>query len=87
MSEITIKTAGESEFFRRGKRLGKLADAGQRLSAEHVVSCEDPADMLSLLTPARPELQCSSSVLSATTPENQRKVDVDGESTTDTPRP
>lgn len=56
MSEVTIKTAGESEFFRRGKRLSKLADAGQPLPAQHVVSFEDPADMLSLLTPAKLEL-------------------------------
>lgn len=56
MSKLTIKTATEEEFFKRGKKLAKLADAGKPIPKESVISFEDPADVLQLLTAARLEL-------------------------------
>jgi len=53
MKKFTIKTGTESDFFKRGKTLAKLADQGIKLPAETVVSFEDSADLLRLLTRAR----------------------------------
>ena len=53
MSKLIVKTANEADFFKRGKKLAKLADLGKRLPEERVVSFEDPADMLKLLSAAR----------------------------------
>lgn len=53
MSKLTIKTATEEDFFKRGRKLAKLADRGARLPAEQVLSFEDPAEVLKLLTAAR----------------------------------
>ena len=56
MNTFTIKTATEDDFFKRGKQLAKLADTGASLPNETVVSFEDPAEALNLLTRARLEL-------------------------------
>jgi len=53
MNKLTIKTASEEEFFKRGRKLAKLADSGKRLPEERVISFEDPVDVLKLLTTAR----------------------------------
>ncbi|MEQ1668087.1 MAG: MarR family transcriptional regulator [Sulfuriferula sp.] len=53
MNKLTIKTATEEEFFKRGSKLARLADQGKRLPEECVISFEDPADILRLLTTAR----------------------------------
>jgi len=53
MSKLIVKTATEDEFFKRCRKLAKLADQGERLPKERVVSFEDPADILKLLTTAR----------------------------------
>ena len=53
MKRITIKTGTEAGFFARGNALGKLADQGQRIAYEAVLSFEDPSDMLRLLTQGR----------------------------------
>ncbi|RFO94978.1 MarR family transcriptional regulator [Rhodoferax lacus] len=53
MKNITLKAGNEQEFFRRGKALARLADAGQTVSEERTVSFEDPADLLRLLTASR----------------------------------
>jgi predicted transcriptional regulator len=50
---VTITTAPPEDFFRRGRRLAKLADAGQPIPEQRVISFEDPAELLQLLTPAR----------------------------------
>ncbi len=46
MSKVTIKTGTEQEFFARGRRLAQAADRGETLPNEHIVSFEDPADMV-----------------------------------------
>jgi len=53
MKEIIIETATEKDFFESGRRLAHLADSGERLPEQRVISFEDPADLLRLLTGAR----------------------------------
>jgi len=53
MNKITIKTATTEDFFRHGRDIARKADAGQRLQPEKIISFDDPADLLSLLTTAR----------------------------------
>ena len=56
MKNVTLKAANEQDFFRRGKVLARLADAGQPMPEERIVSFEDPADLLRLLTASRLEV-------------------------------
>lgn len=53
MKNVTLKAGKEQDFFRRGKVLARLADAGQPMPEERNVSFEDPADLLRLLTASR----------------------------------
>ena len=53
MKSVTLKAGNEQDFFRRGKVLARLADAGQPIPEERTVSFEDPADLLRLLTVSR----------------------------------
>ena len=56
MKNVTLKAGNEQDFFSRGKRLARLADAGQPMPEERTVSFEDPADLLRLLTASRLEV-------------------------------
>ncbi len=56
MKTLTIKTASEHDFFARGRRIAKLADAGKPVPKETVISFEDPSDLLKVLTAARLDL-------------------------------
>lgn len=56
MKNVTLKAGNEQDFFRRGKLLARLADAGQPMPEERTVSFEDPADLLRLLTASRLEV-------------------------------
>ena len=56
MKNVTLKAGNEQDFFRRGKVLARLADAGQPMPKERTVSFEDPADLLRLLTASRLEV-------------------------------
>lgn len=53
MNKLIVKTATEIDFFRRGKKIAKRADQGRRLPEERVISFEDPAEVLGLLTQGR----------------------------------
>lgn len=53
MNKLTIKTGTEEDFFNRGRRLGEVADAGDRLPDEIILSFEDPADVMKLMTSTR----------------------------------
>lgn len=53
MKNVTLKAGNEQDFFRRGRVLARLADAGQPLPEERTISFEDPADLLRLLTASR----------------------------------
>lgn len=53
MKRQSIIVADEHQFFARGKRLAKLADKGERIPNEAVISFGDPADLVRVLTPAK----------------------------------
>ncbi|RFP09231.1 MarR family transcriptional regulator [Duganella sp. BJB488] len=53
MTTLIIKTGDEAEFFSRGRKIAQLADQKRPLPTESVISFEDPADVLKLLTVAR----------------------------------
>lgn len=53
MKKLVVKTATEKDFFKQGRKLARLADQGKPIPEERVLSFEDPADLLKLLTPAR----------------------------------
>lgn len=56
MSRLTVMIGNEENFFKRGEKLAKLADAGKSIPAELVISFEEPAMLLKLLTAARFEI-------------------------------
>ncbi len=53
MTKLTIKTATEDDFFRRGRQLARAVDRGEALPDERIISFEDPADVMKLITAAR----------------------------------
>lgn len=53
MTKLTIKTGTEEEFFKRGRRLAKAADRGEPIPDERIISFEDPADVMKLITVTR----------------------------------
>ncbi len=53
MKTVIIKIASEDEFFQQGRRIAQLADQQKQLPAENIISFEDPAELLELLTPVR----------------------------------
>lgn len=53
MKQLTVKTATEADFFQRGRELARLADRNEALPEECVISFEDPAELLQLLTATR----------------------------------
>lgn len=53
MRKTTFRIEKTEEFFRRGRETARGADRGQTLPGRAIVSFEDPADLLKVLTPAR----------------------------------
>jgi predicted transcriptional regulator len=53
MTKLIIKTATEEDFFKRGRQLATAADRGEPLPDERIISFEDPADVMKLITTAR----------------------------------
>jgi predicted transcriptional regulator len=53
MTKLTIKTGTEEDFFKRGRLLARAADRGEQLPDERIISFEDPADVMKLITSAR----------------------------------
>lgn len=53
MTELIIKTAPEEDFFSHGRKLARMADRGEALADERIVSFEDPGELLRLITTAR----------------------------------
>lgn len=57
MTTLTIKAGTkDDDFFKRGRQLARAADAGEELPDERIVSFEDPAEVIKLLTSSRLEL-------------------------------
>ncbi len=50
---MLLHVSDEEAFFRSGKRIARLADAGKLVNEEKTISFEDPADLLQVLTTAR----------------------------------
>ena len=53
MMKLTITTGTEKDFFERGKEFARKLDRGERVEPECVISFEDPAELLGLVSPAR----------------------------------
>lgn len=53
MTKLTIKTGTEEAFFKRGRELARVADRGDQLPDECIISFEDPADVMKLITTTR----------------------------------
>ena len=53
MTKLTIKTGTEEDFFARGRRLAKAADNSRTIAQERIISFEDPADVMKLITVTR----------------------------------
>lgn len=53
MNKLTIKTGTEEDFFKRGRQLAETADHGDQLPNERILSFEDPADVMKLMTATR----------------------------------
>ena len=53
MKHAVVKNERLNDFLGRARELARLADAGAPIPESIVISFEDPADMLAVLTPAR----------------------------------
>lgn len=53
MKQLTIKTGTEEDFFNRGREVARMADQDEVLAESHVISFEDPAEMMKLITEGR----------------------------------
>jgi len=53
LPKVSVKIERLDEFLGRARKLARLADAGKPIPESVVISFEDPADMLAVLTPAR----------------------------------
>lgn len=53
MNKLIIKTGTEEDFFARGRHLAKLADQGEIIAENRIISFEDPADVMKLITTTR----------------------------------
>ena len=53
MTKLIITTGNDADFFKRGRRVAQVADQGETMPDEHVLSFEDPSDMMRLITEAR----------------------------------
>lgn len=51
--KTVITTGGPDAFFQRGKRVAQLADEGNPIPHEHIISFEDPQDLAKLVTTAK----------------------------------
>ena len=53
MSKLIVKTSTEEAFFKRGRELARKLDQGRKIPAQIVISFEDPAEMMALVTATR----------------------------------
>ncbi|MSQ71394.1 MAG: MarR family transcriptional regulator [Betaproteobacteria bacterium] len=53
MKQASVKLESLDDFLGRARKLARLADAGKPIPESTVISFENPADMLAVLTPAR----------------------------------
>ena len=53
MKQASVKIERLGDFLGRARKVAQLADARETIPESFVISFEDPADMLAVLTPAR----------------------------------
>jgi predicted transcriptional regulator len=53
MMKLTIASGTAEEFFRRGRELAGKLDRGEQIPEEQLLTFEDPADILELVTTGR----------------------------------
>ena len=53
MKQLIIKTGTEDDFFIWGREIANAADQGKALVESQVISFEDPADIMKLVTEGR----------------------------------
>lgn len=53
MNKVIIKTGKESDFFARGRKLARAADQKSKIPELKVLTFEDPAELMALVTTAR----------------------------------
>ena len=53
MKQVAVKIEKLDDFLDRARKVAQRADAGVPILESFVISFEDPADMLAVLTPAR----------------------------------
>ena len=53
MTQLSIKTGTEADFFKDGRALARAADQGAPLPESRIISFEDPAELMKLVSTAR----------------------------------
>jgi len=56
MKRTTIRVGTSREFFERGRKYVRRARIGRRLPESHLITFEDPADIMQVLSPAKLKL-------------------------------
>jgi len=56
MRNVIVKTGTVEDFFVRGREIAGGIDRGEALQPEYSLTFEDPADMFTVMSPARLEL-------------------------------
>lgn len=56
MKRTTVRVGTTREFFERGRNYARQARMGERLPESRLISFEDPADMMRVLSPAKLKL-------------------------------
>lgn len=53
MKRTTVRVGATREFFERGRGYARRARTGERLAESQLITFEDPADMMRVLSPAK----------------------------------
>ena len=56
MKRTTVRVGTAGEFFERGQKYAQREPARKRLPESHLITFEDPADMMQVLSPAKLKL-------------------------------
>ena len=53
MKNVNIKQSSEEDFFKRGRAIAKLADAGKPIPEQTIISFESATDLARIVTPGK----------------------------------
>jgi predicted transcriptional regulator len=56
MNKHIVKQGTAADFFARGREIARVADRGERIKPQFVITFEDPEDMMQLVTAAKVNL-------------------------------